>query len=143
MSGSGEGARMTLHQLRRRGVVYIGSPYSLYRDGLAAAAEDVADIAAYLMHHGVRWFCPVTMGHPVGGRRGIDPRDQARWERQNLPFMRMCGALVVAELDGWRDSAGLRGEIDYFERAGKPILYLDPEGFDLSASPHPQERPFA
>ena len=39
--------------------------------------------------------------------------------------MRAAACLIVVKMDGWEQSTGIRLEMDAFDRAGKPIWYLD------------------
>ena len=39
--------------------------------------------------------------------------------------MSTCAELWVLTLDGWKSSKGIQREIEYFEKRGRPVVYLD------------------
>ena len=112
-------------------LAYLGSPYTKYAAGLTAAYVDVAKIAARLIKSGLHIYSPITHLHPIARYGGLDPRDVTIWYPHNRQLMDRCDLLIVAQMDGWRESEGLTGEIEYFDGANKPIYDLDPESFKM------------
>lgn len=106
-------------------VVYLATPYSGYRAGFPAAADQAAKIAALLapaMDAAV--FSPIVHGHQlaVHSERGSD---ETLYQRLNEAMLVYADVLVVAHMDGWGDSVGVAQEIMYFQEAGKPIFDLE------------------
>lgn len=122
---------MTLRHYR---LIYLATPYSLYPDGLEAAFVDAAKLAARLLNAGVRVYSPIVHGHPLSVHGGIDPLDHSIWLPFNESMMSVADALVVATMPSWRESKGIKYEIDYFELEGKPIFYLDPDTMEIGPS---------
>jgi hypothetical protein len=110
-------------------LVYLASPYSLYPHGLDRACDDVCEVAGHLISAGVRVFSPVAHSHPIAMASGIDPLDQVTWLELDEAIAPSCGALVVAELEGWDKSDGVAKEIKWF--ATRPIYYLNPKTMEL------------
>lgn len=106
------------------GYVYLGSPYSKYEAGHAAAARVAADAAAYLMRRGLVIYSPIAHGHAVAAH-GL-PLDWGFWKAQCQPLIDAAAALIVLTMDGWQESVGLQYEIDEFVRTGRPILHVSP-----------------
>lgn len=109
---------------------YLGSPFTNYPHGHHRAVIDIARIAAQLLSSGVRLFCPVVHSAPLVwiDDSPLDPNDGKLWADINAPFLRVCDLLIVAQLDGWEESGGLKAEIAAFEQARiKDIWDLDPK----------------
>lgn len=112
---------------------YLSSPYSKYKDGHEAAYRRVAEIAGDLIRARVRVFCAVTHTHGIH-YYGNFPEDYD-WMAFYEIFMHRCDSLIVAQMEGWEESIGVRAEIDYFTKAGKPVYYYDPEAMELRHAP--------
>lgn len=109
--------------LSRGGFLYLGSPYTLYEDGIDRAAEDVAKVAAALYREGITVFSPIVHSHHIAKAGGLDPLDADMWLKHCHPFMEAARGLIIAELHGWQESRGLMDvELPYFEREGKPVF---------------------
>lgn len=118
------------------GFLYLGSPYSKYPDGIEAAFRDVSKIAGELMRRGLSIYAPITHSHPIAVHAEIDPLSHDIWLPADRPFMEAAKGLIVAQMATWRESYGLKHEIDFFVGAKKPVYYLNVETFDLSERPH-------
>jgi hypothetical protein len=116
--------------LRPFGLVYLATPYTKYKWGLDAAAVDAAKITGRLIQLGVNTFSPIVHSHWVAMAAGIDPIDHEFWLNADEAFMHKSDALLVCRMSGWQESYGVNEEIKYFDKANKPIFYLDP-GFTL------------
>lgn len=111
------------------GFVYLGSPYSKYALGHDVAAYVVSVSATQLMARGMRVYCPIAHGHFVS-KHGKLPKTWEFWKEQCRPMIDAASSLVVLMMDGWQESVGLIYEIGEFERAGKPIVYVDPSALN-------------
>lgn len=98
---------------------YLATPYTNYPGGEEAASDLACREAGRLLDHGVSVFCPIAHFHAI--RRIIGPRPHAYWLAADRPFMEAAIGLIVLRADGWRDSVGMRHEIDFFRECGKPI----------------------
>lgn len=114
---------------------YFASPYSRYADGIWPAYKEAARIAGRLVDSGVTIYSPIVHTHPLAIYGDLDPLAHAQWMTFDAPFMRVCGGLIVACMDGWRESKGVAEEIIAFRAAGKPILYCDPRTLAVTAEP--------
>ena len=112
-------------------LVYLGSPYSKYPDGIEAAFQEVSCIAARLLEQGVNVFCPIAHSHPLAEHGGLDPLDHSIWMPANTAYMGKSDALVIATMRSWKQSVGLHHEIEWFAQADKPIFFVDPETLEI------------
>ena len=105
---------------------YLASPYTRYEGGIEAAHRDICEQAALLVREGVPLFCPIAMTHPIAMHGGLDPLDQDMWLEAERPLMDAACGLIVCMLPGWEDSYGIECEMKHFEKAGKPIYFMQP-----------------
>jgi hypothetical protein len=108
------------------GYWYVGSPYSKYPDGLEAAFRQVCRITGALIAEGINAYSPIAHTHPVAVHSGMDPLDHSIWLKADAPLMRAACGLIVCKMTGWEESVGLAHEIEVFEKAEKPVLFLTP-----------------
>jgi len=106
---------------------YLGSPYSKYPAGLNAAWEDVCRETARLIRAGVPVYSPIAHTHPVAMYGHMDPLDHSIWLPADKPMMDAACGLIVLKMEGWEASYGLKHEIEVFEAADKPIIYMEPD----------------
>lgn len=105
-------------------LAYLATPYSRSPRGMRLAFVDASALAGRLLHAGIYVYSPIAHTHPVATYSDLDPLDHSIW----LPFdelmMARCDTLIVAHMEGWQESKGLAHEVNYFERARKPIFDL-------------------
>lgn len=117
------------------GLCYLATPYTRFPGGIDRAFREAARIAAHLNLAGVKAFSPIAHGHVLAKVSGLDPTDPAVFAKLNEAMLAHCGVLIVAQMDGWADSDGVREEIAYFERYIKPIYDLDPASLIMTRRP--------
>lgn len=109
-----------------RGFWYMATPYSRYHLGLECAFVAAARAAAKFIAAGVPVFSPIAHTHPIATEGLLDLLDLDMWLKADEPFMRAAVGLVVVKMEGWDTSTGVRHEIEFFEKADKPVLFWDP-----------------
>lgn len=90
------------------------------------------EVSARLTERGWQVYSPVAHTHPVA-EQGL-PKDWTYWQEFDREMLSRCDRLAVLMISGWRDSTGVTAEIASAKELGKPILYLDQNGFEVS--PH-------
>jgi hypothetical protein len=104
---------------------YLACPYTSCPDGPRTAFESANSIAAELMSAGMNIYSPVTHSHPLVPYLGEECRfDHDFWLGIDKIMVDKCDALIVCCLPGWRESRGMRQEIEWFRDSGKPIKAL-------------------
>lgn len=121
-----------MQRLTQFNLVYLGTPYSKYADGLEAAFREACVLTGKLIAAGVRAYSPIAHTHPVAIHAGLDPLDHNIWLPYDEAIMARCDAMVVGTMIGWRESYGVKYEIDTFRKAGKPVFMVSPETLDVS-----------
>jgi hypothetical protein len=104
---------------------YLATPYSKYPDGLDAAFRDACRATATLISAGVPVFSPIAHTHPVAVYGKMDPLDHSIWLPADKPMMDAAFGLLVARLDTWELSYGIKVEINEFIATGKPVIHLE------------------
>lgn len=113
-------------------LAYLGTPYTRYCSGLQSAFIAAASLTARLITSGVHVYSPIVHSHPLAQHGGVDPLDLKIWYPFNETMMKRCDTLIVAHLPGWDESLGVKFEIEYFERARKPIFDLNPDTLTMT-----------
>ena len=116
-----------------KGFVYLATPYSKYPAGKEQAFIDACVIAGKMIERGIGVFSPIAHSHVIAQHARIDPDSHAIWLPADQFLMDKADAIVVALMLGWSESRGVAYEIVEFEKAGKPIFYLDPTDGIVSA----------
>lgn len=122
---------MKLEALKDIGLLYVGTPYSKYEAGIEAAFQDAAALTGELLRQGLCVYSPIAHGHPLSIYGGIDPLDLSIWLPFDATMMARSDALVVAMMQGWEASSGIRHEMEEFVLSGKPVFFLNVETLDL------------
>lgn len=108
---------------------YLGTPYSNGNPYLINFRAEVVDmIATELTNEGRAIYSPITSWHNCACKFTM-PKTFEFWERMNLSFLVQCKRLIVVMISGWEESVGLQGEIEFAEKMGIDIEYLDPTSY--------------
>jgi hypothetical protein len=121
-----------LEDLKQYPLVYLATPYSKYRPDIETAFQHAAALAAKLMQLGMKVYSPIAHGHPLSTYGKVDPFDHSIWLPFDAAIMDKADALLVAKMQGWDVSTGIKHEIDVFLRDGKPVWYLDTEAMTVA-----------
>ena len=105
---------------------YLATPYSKYPGGIERAFVDACRNAAVLVRAGVPVFSPIAHTHPVAMHGEIDPMDLSVWLEADRTFMDASKGIIVCMMKGWEVSEGIKHEIEYFRKSGKPIINMWP-----------------
>lgn len=122
---------ISLEGLKKYGLIYLASPYTLYAKGLNAAFEDVTELAGKLVKLGLGVFAPITYGHPLTTHGAVNALDENIWYPLNDTFLHKADCLLVARMTGHQSSKGIAREISYFEMIGKPVFFIHPETLEI------------
>lgn len=107
---------------------YLASPYT-HPSALVREQRylDLRDYAGPLMAIGYYVYAPILNTHPIAGRYGL-PMEFEWWEGFNRAFIERSAGVVVADMDGWRESRGVAHEIALARELGLPTYLLTREG---------------
>lgn len=105
---------------------YLATPYSKFKPSLEAAFVEAAKQAAILTRAGIPVFSPIAHTHPIAIHGNLDPLDHGIWLEADRTFMEAARGIIVCCMAGWRESYGVKFEIEAFKRMGKPVVYMQP-----------------
>lgn len=118
-------------------MIYLCSVYSLNPDG--RSAEDMSALmekrweyamsrTADFLKEGVVLFSPISHCHELSQRHDM-PKTWEFWKQIDFGYIEACSHVWVLMMPGWEDSTGVSAEIIEARRQGKPIRFLDCEGY--------------
>lgn len=104
--------------------IYLASPYSdKSRTVRHGRYLQVAETTAELLRQGLHVYSPIVHCHELAERHNL-PKDFAFWEKYNFAMLEQASALHILELEGWEQSKGVRGEIQFAVKTGITIQRL-------------------
>lgn len=105
---------------------YLASPYSHPEEGMRySRAIQIMEISGILMQKGLVVYSPIWACHEVARRMSL-PGDFKFWENMNDTMLKPAVGVIVAEMNGWTESEGVRNEIHKALMMDKPVYYYDP-----------------
>ena len=99
--------------------LYIAVPY---RNNHEQAFEIANSIAAKLMQKGFIVFSPISHSHLIS--LVMKSQNHDFWMKQDLPFLKFCDELLVICAEGWKESKGIKEEIEIAKALNKKIKYI-------------------
>jgi hypothetical protein len=112
-----------------RRIIYLACPYthpdSKVREQRFHAATTAA---AVLITRGYIVYSPITMTHPIDvALAGVtETLGSDYWVSFDEAFMDACSEMVILKIEGWESSNGIRREMEYFQKRGKPVSFMLP-----------------
>ena len=110
-------------------IIYLAGPYThdLY-DVRVHRYFMLSEISAYLMEVGYIVFSPISHSHIISTYLD-NSCDGSFWLLQDLPFLLISDMVVVAKMDGWQKSDGIKKEKKIANKFEIPVHYINPFTF--------------
>lgn len=107
-------------------MIYLASPYN-HASAEVRQARYEANVRALaaLLHDGEAAFSPIVHHHPVAVLRDLG-RGWDFWRDVDIQFLKRCDKLFVLTLDGWKESVGVKAEIEVAQALRMGIHYMEP-----------------
>jgi hypothetical protein len=106
-------------------LIYLAAPYSHPDPNVITERVRAIDrTAAHMFAQGHFVFSPITHCHPIH-LYGL-PGDYNFWQEYNKRMLSHCDELCVLMLDGWGQSLGVQGEIEFARENNKIVSYRYP-----------------
>lgn len=118
--------------MNQQQLIYLASPYS-HSDPkiMEKRFQLVLKATAELTNQGLLIYSPIVHSHPMAVDYKL-PTDFNFWQKYNFGMIDHCNAIAVLTIDGWRESKGIKGEMQYAMSTGKDIFYVNPTEPSLS-----------
>jgi len=110
-------------------IVYLAAPYSSSDPLITEARMNTfLDVDALLIEQGYITVSPLAK-HFILNRGRTIPGDWDYWKRYSEKLLNVCDELIVTTcIPGWKDSTGVRGEIQCAIRRDIPISEVNEHG---------------
>lgn len=106
--------------MKRETLYYLASPYSHKDEAvMRKRVERLAEYMVVVLGLGYRVFSPILHSSSIKKMIG----DEYDWLPLDLVILERCDALVVLQMEGWSESAGVAKEIAFAEERGIRVLY--------------------
>lgn len=106
-------------------MIFISSPYSdLQKSVIKKRVDMITYYAGYLLNQGIVSISPIIVGEQIMKHFNF-PSDFNFWDKVCFSYLEKSSEMHVLTLYGWRGSKGVNGEIEYAEKNGIPIKYID------------------
>lgn len=114
--------------------IYLASPYSHPSPCVRINRWNaVCRAAGELMNAGTIVFSPIAHSHPISVQCDL-PLGWDFWSAFDRAYIEWCDALMVLQLPGWKESVGVRAEIEIARDVGKPVEFMEPAKTDEVAA---------
>jgi hypothetical protein len=112
-------------------LIYLASPYTPHHgESVEDRVNHITKIAARMMEQGHTVFCPIAHSHAIADYLPDELRyDHDFWMKQDLPVLEKCEMLIIAQLEGWKESKGVKQEFEFALSKKIQVGFLDPEEF--------------
>ncbi len=109
--------------------IYLAGPYwSEDEDIRNSRAKTIGTAAGYLLFHKNPVYSPISMGIAI--QKAFPEHNQSvfdrvqTWETQEDMMIKNCAMVIVLMLPGWKESKGVRREIEAAVKYDRPIKYF-------------------
>lgn len=113
-----------LIQAANGGYWYLASPYS-HPDPKVREERTkcVHHVLSVLLAQGLYVYSPIWAAHEAAKKHDL-PKDHVWWKGFNESFLRPAYGLIIATLDGWRESDGVEWERSFCLSEGNKPCFL-------------------
>jgi hypothetical protein len=95
-------------------MIYLASPYSHPLQEVVEKRHEEAMAYTHYLLERKRWvYSPIVHCHELAKRHSL-PTDFEYWKRYNYHALARCDELYVLGIEGWRESKGVRAEIEFW-----------------------------
>ena len=111
-------------------MIYLASPYSHDDPNIVQERVDITTkVVNKLLQEGKTVVSPVVYGHNIVKTCGL-PGDWGFWEKFCKEMISKSDEVLVLPLDGWEESIGVQGELEYADKLGIFVTIMNSEIFD-------------
>lgn len=104
--------------------IYLACPYSHPDAEVRENRVELANqVAAEIMQDGYIVFSPLSHSHGIAHYIG-NHMEHDFWLKQCLAFIPWCDELWIMQLPGWKESSGIKMEVEVAGKKNKNIKYI-------------------
>ena len=106
-------------------LVYISCPFGHSNDYIVQNRVNISNsYYAHLLKNNINAISPLTVGNVLRTYIPEHQWDSKFWMPIDLHLLEKCDEMHVMCLAGWRNSKGVKEEIEFCERVGIPVKYI-------------------
>jgi hypothetical protein len=106
-------------------MIYVASPYSHPKAEIREENyRKVAYLSADLCSEGKLALSPIVYGHTLVGFKEMRT-DWDFWMNFCISLLERCDEMIVYKIEGWENSRGVKEEIEFAQKKGMKITYLE------------------
>lgn len=106
-------------------MIYLACPYSHpSRDVRVARFKAANKAACKLILQREHVFSPISHTHPIA-EAGDLPLGWDYWCAYDRKMLSICNKMIVLMLPGWKESKGVRAEVDLATEMGIPVEFME------------------
>ena len=100
--------------------LYLATPYSGTAEEQEVRFDMACQLAGILIWKGWSVFSPIAHSKPIAEASGL-PHNAAFWSQLNSTWLRWSTDFVVAKIEDWKESKGVRFELTEARKLGKGL----------------------
>ena len=113
------------NKIKNNGFVYLASPYThVSKEVMHRRFEKTLRMTSYLIKKGYCIFSPIVYCHVMAGKYTI-PTNWEYWLNFNKIMLLKSNKLMVLTIRGWKQSRGVKKEIELARNNKIPIEYIE------------------
>lgn len=116
---------------------YISNPYNGTEEQREERAQIAAKVCGQLLKKDVHAWSPIVHNHSMMKTFNQFTLEERRTKILEFDFslLRASKGMIVLKIDGWKESFGVKAEIELCQKLSIPIKYLDPQHLDEGKEP--------
>jgi hypothetical protein len=116
---------------------YISNPYNGSPELRELRANIAAKTCGRLLKKGIHAWSPIVHNHAMLKAFDHFSLEERRSLILDFDFslLRNSRGMIVLEMDGWKDSYGVKAELALCKKLGIPVSYLDPRELEDETGP--------
>lgn len=107
-------------------IKYLAAPYTHNNKGVESLRHRlITRAAATLTSQKEMIYSPITHCHPMAKTVNL-PTDYLYWRSLNHAFIKISKEFIILTLPNWKDSKGIKDDLEYAVSCEIPYKYIDP-----------------
>jgi hypothetical protein len=116
---------------------YISNPYNGTEEQREERAQIAAKVCGQLLKKDVHAWSPIVHNHSMMKTYNEFTLEERRTKILDFDFslLKASKGMIVLKIQGWKDSFGVKAEIELCQRLSIPIKYLNPADLEFCDCP--------
>jgi hypothetical protein len=116
---------------------YISNPYNGTDEQKEQRAQIAAKVCGQLLKKDIHAWSPIVHNHSMMKTFNQFTLEERRTKILDFDFslLKASKGMIVLKIDGWKESFGVKAEIDLCQKLSIPIKYLDPMHLEEGVDP--------